>query len=429
MRKNDSLRYLIKLAYETTPLWREKFNKAGLKPEDIRTREDLLKAMKKGIYLTPKDLYDPRILPSYITEGKVFRKFYMSSGTTGMPKIIPKTPDDMKRLGKQGKEAYFPLSLSKDDRILNLLPSSPAISGPASSDIFNMLDYKVSLFHVGPSLLSNPPLMEKIVDLYSPTVIFGLPTTLYRLPEIIEKEIKARALLSGGEPTSFEKLRKIVEKYNAKLIVNVYASVEDTITAYITCSKTDIDNLYKLVKTSLVELVDENFERVSEREYGKISITSLYPKNSLPGIIFLNYLIGDEALKIDEKHIAGIRRCDETVSIAGAKENPQTIEKILFKLMKKYPALTGEYVVIWEELPDGKQGLEIRIESTKNYEEICEEIKNEIFSINYPYWEQVKLGNAFLEIKIVEPSHLYPETYKPKPGKPKRLLIKGIDFI
>jgi hypothetical protein len=28
----------------------------------------------------------------------------------------------------------------------------------------------------------------------------------------------------------------------------------------------------------------------------------------------------------------------------------------------------------------------------------------------------------------VEPSKLYPEGYEPKPGKPKRLLIKGRDF-
>lgn len=217
-----------------------------------------------------------------------------------------------------------------------------------------------------------------------------------------------------------------MKRYSAERIVDVYASTEDLVTAY-TLLPSDEKGIYKITSKTLLELVDENFERVSEKEYGKIMITSLFPVNSYPGIIFINYLIGDEAKKIDENHIEGIRRYDDTVSIAGAKENPTTIERIIFNLIEKYKGLTGEYLMIWKELEDGRQGIEIRIESKEKYD-IEDEIKKQIFGVNYPLWNEVKVGNAFVEVKIVEPSKLYPEGYEPKPGKPKRLLIKGRDF-
>lgn len=425
---NKQLRYLVKLAYETTPLWRKKFDKANLKPEEIKTKDDLLEAAKKGVYLTPDDLYSPKVLPLYLNHKNMFIRILASSGTTGEPKLLPKTPDDMRRNSKALEDVYS--NLQNGDRILNLFPPSPAASGPCSMYPLETLNYSVSVLHTGPAIVSNIHLLKKLIKKFSPTVIFGLPTTLYRLPHLLGEEIKnIRFILTGGEPTSSQKLKKILGKYRGNIIVDLYASCEDLPTAFLTIKKEEdkSDYMYKVSNYTLLELVDENFERVSKGEYGKILLTSLFPKNALPGIIFLNYLIGDEAIKVDEKYISGIRRGDETVSVGGAKENPATIEKIIFELMDEYPGLTGEYVVIWEELPDGRQGLEIRVASAKKYK-IENKIKEMVFSRNYPYWELTRVGNAYLNVKIVDPDKVYPEGYKVKPGKPKRLLIKDIDF-
>jgi hypothetical protein len=54
---SEELKYLLNLAYETTPLWREKFEAAKLKPSDINSVDELLNAAKRGLYLQPKDLY------------------------------------------------------------------------------------------------------------------------------------------------------------------------------------------------------------------------------------------------------------------------------------------------------------------------------------------------------------------------------------
>jgi phenylacetate-coenzyme A ligase PaaK-like adenylate-forming protein len=229
---NKELKYLLNLAYEATLLWREKFEAAKLKPNDITSVDELLKAAKKGLYLQPKDLYNPKILPNYISEGRIYSQYFMTSGSTGMPKILPKTKDDIIRGTSNTGEAYEKLNL-KGDRVLNLLPPSPAVSGVISTDVLAKLDYKVNVFHIGPAFLSNPLFLEKLIETFKPTSIFGLPTALYRLPEIVGKKIdNIKSLLTGGEPVTFNKLEKILKKYGAERIVDVYASCEDLVTAY-----------------------------------------------------------------------------------------------------------------------------------------------------------------------------------------------------
>jgi len=54
--QNRRLRYTLRKAYETTLFWREKFDSLGIKPDDVKNKEDLYKAWKKGLEITQIDL-------------------------------------------------------------------------------------------------------------------------------------------------------------------------------------------------------------------------------------------------------------------------------------------------------------------------------------------------------------------------------------
>jgi phenylacetate-coenzyme A ligase PaaK-like adenylate-forming protein len=79
---DQRLRYLVKYAYENVELYRRKYDEAGIKPDDIRSIEDLPKLP----LITKKDIVDG--YPDNIRSKKLKPKDYFmvgTSGSTGMP--------------------------------------------------------------------------------------------------------------------------------------------------------------------------------------------------------------------------------------------------------------------------------------------------------------------------------------------------------
>jgi len=118
---NKRIRYVVSLSKQI-PWYIRKYKELGIDPDQIKTPEDLLKAYQKGLYITPQDL------PFLITSFDVFRQYFLTSGTSGKPKIIVVTLDDLERDKRQCKQAYE-CFIEDGDVVLNCFPSSPAISG------------------------------------------------------------------------------------------------------------------------------------------------------------------------------------------------------------------------------------------------------------------------------------------------------------
>jgi len=169
-------------------------------------------------------------------------------------------------------------------------------------------------------------------------------------------------------------------------------------------------------------------------EIGDIVVSNLYPSNvSKPYMVLLNYKIGDWARCVEKEDngivtsISEIRR--EAAYLAGAKLNPQEVEKCIEELTEFREKLSGEYCIINYYDDERKAVGEIRVESRKplTIEEkkiISERLKERIYSINIPVKTLVEVvKDAKLVIEITDPGELY-KGYEQhiKPGKPKRLI-------
>jgi len=318
--------------------------------------------------------------------------------------------------------------------VLNCLPEKPAISGYMTNIALSSLNRK--FFHF-PSQKIRENFQEFVKKLkeINPTHIMTLTTFAYRLPLLLNSigidtnNLNVKRVSVGAEPSSVNRRKIIGNLYNAD-VYDVYASSENGMIAY---EEVPFSDEYRItIPWILLLLLKDNGEIISEGEIGNVVLTKLYEPQQIPWSILINYKIEDFAKCVESDdnlpiYIGEIRR--EAAILAGAKLNPQEVERCIEELEKYKSKLTGEYCIINYDDNERKAIAEVRIESRENIpreeeEVITQEIRKEIYSINFPVWNEVEnVGNAKLVIKIVSPGKLY-EGYEKyiKPGKPKRLI-------
>jgi len=424
------IRYVIILSKEI-PWYVKKYKELGIDPDKIRNPQDLLKAYEKGLYTTKNDF------PDLVTNYSILRQYYVTSGTTGRPAVVQVTPDDMKRDQRQCRMGYSTFIL-ENDRILNCFPSPPVVSGDASK--IGLTSFTVKLFHVPSQTLRDVDAFLNYRNILDFNVIFGLTTSLYRLPvKLFEKGVDAKhigieKIMVSGEPSSIDRRKKISEEFGGANVWDWYASTENFVIAY---EENSFSNKYRVtIPETLLFVTNDTKEEVNEGEVGDIILTNLYNVNEKPGMVLLNYRIGDSAKCLEKNedivtYISDIKR--ESAYLLGAKLNPIEIEKIIEKLDNKFKCFTGEYALINCHHPKTRKAiLEVRAEvmskvPKEEKERIIQNIEEELYSTNLEVKTAVKdMGDAEVLVKLVNEGELYKGFEKIiKPGKPKRLITLG----
>ncbi len=89
--QSQRLAAVAKLAYENVPLHRERMDKLGVKPEDIKSVDDIYKLP----FTEKSDLRDTYPYGLFAVEMKDIVRLHASSGTTGKPIVVGYTKEDM----------------------------------------------------------------------------------------------------------------------------------------------------------------------------------------------------------------------------------------------------------------------------------------------------------------------------------------------
>ncbi len=88
----ERLKATVKRVYEKVPLYREKMDKANIKPSDIKSLDDL----KKLPFTYKQDLRDTYPFGMFTVPQKELVRVHASSGTTGKPTVVGYTKNDLK---------------------------------------------------------------------------------------------------------------------------------------------------------------------------------------------------------------------------------------------------------------------------------------------------------------------------------------------
>ncbi|GEB47513.1 phenylacetate-coenzyme A ligase [Streptomyces cacaoi] len=204
------LRATLRHAYEDVPLYRRKFDEAGVHPEDCRTLEDLARFP----FTTKDDLRESYPFGMFGVPRERVRRIHASSGSTGRPTVVGYTDADL-------------------DSWAEMVARSIRAAGGRPGDLVHVA-YGYGLFtgglgaHYGaeragctvvPASGGMTARQVQLIQDFRPDVILVTPTYMLTLLDEFERQgidprrTSLRVGIFGAEPWSEEMRREIEERF------------------------------------------------------------------------------------------------------------------------------------------------------------------------------------------------------------------------
>lgn len=397
--------------YENVPFYRNEFDEKNIKPGDITSVSDI----RKLPFTTKEDLlanYPFGLLAVPLDD---IVRVHTSSGTTGKPKAIFFTKNDIDRSADLIARCLYMTGMRKHDVLQNMMTYGlftgalvmhygaekvgilivPAGPGNTDRQIVLMQDFKTTALHITPSyaLYLADVLMRKGID--------------------PRKDLFLKRAYMGAEPYS-EETRKKIEHFYGIDVYNSYGLSEmNGPGVAFECEQKNGMHLWE--DNFILEIIDPNTgEQLPGGKEGELVLTSICRE----GMPILRYRTRDITAimpglcKCGRTHRRITRitgRTDDMFIVKGVNIFPQQIENILMGTK----GVARNYLIILESLDHMTVQVEIERELFDGNVTRLVKIQNEITD---------KLKNEILvkpKVELVEPG-----TLPVSEGKAKRVIDK-----
>ena len=336
------LKETVKYEYDNVPYYREKMDKAGVKPEDIQTLEDI----RKLPFITKEDIAANYPTGLFAKPMEEIVRIHASSGTTGKPKIAGYTRNDLEMWGECVARAMA--SAGQDSKSViqvaygyglftgglgahigaetigaTVLPMS---SGNTKKQIMFMQDMKSTALACTPS--------------YALTIAEGVAKA-----GIDPADLSLQSGIFGAEPWT-EGMRKDIEKGLGIKAYDIYGLTE-IVGPGVSISCDEHNGMHIQEDYFYPEIIDpETLEPLPDGEIGELVFTTL-GKEGFPMIRYrtrdLCYLMRDKCAcgrtTVRMSKILG--RTDDMLIIRGVNVFPSQIETVI----SKFEELTINYMI------------------------------------------------------------------------------------
>lgn len=275
-RKN--LAKMMRRAYEI-PFYRERFDRAGVKPADIRSAEDLnkLPALTKAEFRAWMAEQTPEKLGGCMKNH--------TSGSTGTPLTTYLWPQDraeesanLLRCAMMQKKGYRFLT----DRIVTVLTSDP--TGQRTSTV-------PPRFNINP--LDELSVQAEAFCRLRPAFVYGQSTSIYLLAAFAERQKivlpKPKCVGLIGEGVSDAAFACLKRVFGKDAVFDIYGCVE--VGNFAVTKGEDCNTHYIWQDTHCVQLSPNSVTANGSQMHGRVMLTSLIHY----GFPVINYAVGDEA--------------------------------------------------------------------------------------------------------------------------------------
>ncbi len=408
------LKQTVERVYATVPFYRKKFDEAGIKPDDIKSLDDL----KKLPFTTKDDLRENYPFGMFAVPLKQVVRIHASSGTTGKPTVVGYTKRDIETWSELMARSLASAGVTKEDIIQNAYGYGLFTGG---------LGVHYGAERIGATVIPISGGQSKrqimIMKDFGATVLTCTPSYALHLAEVAEemgvdpKEMNIRVGIFGAEPWTDEMRKEIEETWNIKAI-DIYGLSEIIGPGVsIECEEAQA-GLHIFEDHFIPEIIDpETGEVLPPGEYGELVITTI-TKEAFPVI---RYRTRDITRLITEPCVCGrtmVRmdrvkgRTDDMLIIRGVNVFPSQIEEIIMATKGVLP----HYMIIVDR------------EGTLDVMEVQVEVDEKIFSDEVKKLQQLarKLEANIKEtlgitakVRLVEP-----KTLQRFEGKAKRVIDK-----
>lgn len=351
------LRWTLRHAYDNVPLYRRKFDDAGVHPDDCRSLEDLARFP----YTTKQDLRDSYPFGMFAVPRERVARIHASSGTTGQPTVVGYTQGDV-------------------DMWSDVMARSIRAAGGRPGHRVHVA-YGYGLFtgglgaHYGAERLGCTVIpvsggmterqVRLIVD-FEPDVIMVTPSYMLTILDELDRQgvdprrLSLKVGIFGAEPWT-EDMRREVEQRLDMHAVDIYG-LSEVIGPGVAqeCVETK-DGLHVWEDHFYPEIVDPVFDTVlGDGERGELVFTSL-TKEALPIIRYrtrdLSRLLPGTARTMRRmEKVTG--RSDDMMILRGVNVFPTQIEELILRV----PGLAPHYVCVIDR-PGRLDELTVRVEA------------------------------------------------------------------
>ena len=420
MRKLQSERLVktVKTCYEKIPFYKKKMDHMGVKPEDIRSIDDIYKLP----FTTKHDLRDEYPFGLQAVPQSEIRRIHASSGTTGKPVVGTYTENDLKMWAECVARVLAVGDIGPGD-VVQVAYGYGLFTGGLGAHDGAALRGAVQL----PTSAGNSAKQIMLMKDFGTTALCCTPSYALHLAEVIEQnpdikaeDLKLRVGFFGAEPWTWGIRRELEKKLHIKAI-DIYGLTE-------MCGPGVGGECLFQNGTHVAEdmfypeiINPETLEPVAPGEEGELVFTSLC-KEAMP---ILRYRTRDLTHLIYEPCECGrttvrlgkiLGRSDDMLIIRGVNVFPSQIETIL----TEFPVFTPQYFITVDR---------------KNNEDTFDldvELRTEYFSPNpakqmpfiKPLYDRiVSMVGIKPNIHIKEPGNIERSTGKAKHVLDKRTIL------
>ncbi|MEE0518472.1 phenylacetate--CoA ligase family protein [Slackia sp.] len=408
----ERLRWAVKHAYENVPLYKQRFDEAGLDPYSIESLEDI----KRFPFIVKQDMRDAYPFGLFAVDRSEVKRLHASSGTTGQATVVGYTENDLKNWGD-----CFARGIAM-------------VGGSAESTM--QVSYGYGLFtgglgaHMGgevagctvvPMSTGNTKRQIQIMKDFETDILCATPSYALLIADTaIEmgydpaKDFPISGVILGAEPASEHMREEIRQKFGVKYC-DVYG-LSEIMGPGVAMECSESHGLHVAEDQFLVEIVDpETLEPVPDGQFGELVITTLtrecsplirYRTRDLTRIIDEPCACGRTHRKIDR--IVG--RTDDMLIIRGVNVFPSQIEQVI----TGFPEIVPHYQIVLTT-KGTLDHVELRVETAPDFsfDEIraLEDLRRRLAA------ELKSNLQIAVDIKIVEP-----KTIERSEGKAKRVI-------
>ncbi len=323
------LQKLIENTYRDSEFYRKKMDEKGVKPEDIKTLDDI----RKLPFMKKTDLRDNYPDKLFLRPYDELVRVHVSSGTTGKPTVVGYTQNDLDMWDESLCRGMTSFGMGKKDMLQNSHGYGLFTGGLGVHEAGQKLGATVL-----PTGTGNTNRQIELMQDLPVTCIAGTPSYLFHIADVcdqkgidIRKDTKLKFAIAGGEPWSETMRQKLQDRTGIK-VHNCYGASEFNGPMFLECSEQSGFHIW--ADYCLIEVLDENDEPVKEGERGALIVTMLQ-KEAFP---LIRYKIGDisslewEKCKCGRTHprlqrLSG--RTDDMLVVRGINVFPSQIEAVI----------------------------------------------------------------------------------------------------
>lgn len=338
----ERLQATVKHCMNST-FYKKRFEEAGLKPEDIKTLDDL----RKIPFTTKQDLRETYPFGMASVPLRKCVRLHSSSGTTGNPTVILHTQKDIYEWANAVARCLWMVGLRPDDVFQNSSGYGMFTGG---------LGFQYGAERLGaltiPAAAGNSLRQIKFIKDFGTTAIHAVPSYVTRLYEVMQSEgvdprrdTKLKVLAIGAEPHSEEQRKRIENMLGVKAYNSFGMSEMCGPGVGFECKEQN--GLHFWEDYYIVEIVDPvTLEPVPDGEIGELVLTTLnreampllrYRTRDLTRVLGRTCPCGRNHVRLDRMR----GRSDDMMVLRGVNIFPIQIEKILMQ----FKELASNYLI------------------------------------------------------------------------------------